>query len=123
MGVGTFSGSGRHSHERTNSEIYRACCIALTTRANNPLLSGVTILRTELSRDSSVVRVYLRINGDDDAQKKSLDAFQKSDGFFKGEIAKNLSLRRIPKLSFIIDKGNENIDRVEELLQKIHGGK
>ncbi|MDR1917939.1 MAG: 30S ribosome-binding factor RbfA [Christensenellaceae bacterium] len=112
---------GSFSHDRTNSEIYRAFCIALTTRTNNPTLCGATVTRTELSNDSGSLRVFLSINGNEDEQKKVLDAFNKSSGFFRGEIAKNVSLRIVPKLSFIIDKGNENADKVEELLRKING--
>ena len=114
---------GTHSHERANSEIYRAFCTALSTKANNPALSGVTILRTELSADGSTVRAFLSFGGSMAEERKTLDAFNKSAGFFRSEIAKTVALRRVPKLSFIIDRGNNNANRVEELLSQIHGGK
>jgi len=110
---------GTFAVQRTNSEIYRAFCLALSTRANNPVFSGVTVLRTELSPDGSCVRIFLNVGGQENHQKKALSAFDKSAGFFRTEIAKTVNLRRVPKLTFVLDKGNENADRVEELLRKI----
>jgi ribosome-binding factor A len=112
---------GTHSHERANSEIYRAFCTSLATKANNPIFGGVTVLRTELSADGSSVRVFLTVGGSA-AEEKVLEAFYKGAGFFRTEIAKTVSLRRVPKISFVVDKGNDNASRVEELLNKIHGG-
>jgi ribosome-binding factor A len=105
--------------ERNNSEIYRAFCSALATKANNPALYGATVLRTELANDGSCCRIFLAVGGDAEEQKKCIDAFNRSGGFFRTEIAKSVDLRRIPKLNFIIDKGQENADRVEELLNAI----
>jgi ribosome-binding factor A len=113
---------GSYSHDRTNSEIYRAFCIALTTRANNPLLNRASVARTELSNDGGCVRIFLTMNGSEAEQKKIIAAFDKSSGFFRSEIAKNVSLRIVPKLSFITDKGSENTARVEKLLREIKKG-
>jgi ribosome-binding factor A len=111
-----------YSKQRTNSEIYRAFCIALSTRANNPSLCGAAVLRTELNADGSCVRVYLSADGDEAQQQKIFNAFKRSSGFFRTEIANTISLRRVPKLFFVMDRGSENAGRVEELLQQIHNG-
>ena len=102
------------SQERINADIYRAISNILITKAGNPAFADASILRTELSADYGVCFVF--VTG-------GLDAFKKSAGFFRSEIAKAVNLRRVPKLTFIVDKGQDNADKVEALLAKINGGK
>jgi ribosome-binding factor A len=101
--------------ERLNSEIYRELSTILLTKANNPKLHGATILRTELNADGSVVHVF--------TQDKFVNILNNSSGFFRTELAKKISLRRVPKLVFFADKGDANADRIYELLNIIKGGK
>lgn len=100
--------------ERINADIYRAISSVLLTKASNPALQGATILRTELSDDGSVCDVFVTAH---------LAAFQQAAGFFRTEVAKKVNLRRMPRLVFILDEGQKNRDRVEELLAQIAGGK
>ena len=84
------------------------------TKVNHHALRGSTILRTELSDDGSVCDVYVTDH---------LDAFRQSTGFFRSEVAKLVKLRRIPRLVFIQDKGQENADRINQLLAELARGK
>ncbi len=100
--------------ERINADLYRALSTILMTKANHSGLRGATILRTELSADGSVCDVFVNDN---------LSAFQQATGFFRSEVAKLVKLRRIPRLVFIQDKGQDNADRVNELLAQLARGK
>jgi ribosome-binding factor A len=99
--------------ERINADIYRAVSTALMTKVNDPALADASVLRTELSADGSVCDIFVT---------NHLDDFKKASGFFRTEIAKAVNLRRVPKLSFIMDRGQSNAERVEMLLSRIHGG-
>ena len=98
------------SKERVNADIYRAISGILITRVSNPAFAGVSVLRTELSADGGVCHIFVM---------GGLDDFKKAAGFFGTEIARVVNLRRMPKLSFIVDKGQDNADRVEVLLNEI----
>lgn len=100
--------------ERINADLYRAISSVLMTKVNNRALQGASILKTELSDDGSVCDVYVT---------DSLDAFKSAAGFFRSEVAKVVNLRRMPRFVFILDKGQQNADRVAELLAQIAGGK
>lgn len=100
--------------ERVNADLYRAISGVLMSKASDPALQGATILRTELSDDGSVCDVFVTAN---------LPAFQKATGFLRTAVAKRVNLRRMPRLVFILDEGQKNMDRVEELLAQIAGGK
>lgn len=100
--------------ERINADLYRALSSILMTKVNHPKLREATILRTELSTDGSVCDVYVTDH---------LAEFQQATGFFRSEVAKVVNLRRMPRLVFIQDKGQDNADRVNELLAVIARGK
>ncbi len=101
------------SRERVNADIYRAISTVLISKAGNPAFADASILRTELSLDGSVCNVFVTAGK---------EAFEKSAGFFRTEIAKMVNVRRMPRLAFIVDKGQKNADRIEELLAKISSG-
>lgn len=96
--------------ERINADLYRALSNILMTKVNNRALQGATILRTELSADGSVCDIYVTDH---------LAEFRQATGFFRSETAKVVNLRRMPRLVFIQDKGQENADRVNELLVEL----
>ncbi|MCQ2382066.1 MAG: 30S ribosome-binding factor RbfA [Clostridia bacterium] len=100
--------------ERINADLYRALSSILMTKVNHPALRGATILRTELSDDGSVCDIYVTDH---------LTEFRQATGFFRSEAAKLVNLRRMPRLVFIQDKGQDNADRVNQLLAEIARGK
>lgn len=100
--------------ERINADLYRALSNILMTKVNHPALRNATILRTELSADGSVCDIYVTDH---------LAEFQQATGFFRSEVAKVVNLRRMPRLVFIQDKGQDNADRVNELLSQLARGK
>lgn len=101
-------------HDRLNSEIYRSLSTILLTKTNNPKLKGCSILRTELNADGCVVHAF--------TQEEFVKPLNASSGFFRTELAKDISLRRVPKIIFFADKGDNNADRVDELLNIINRG-
>ncbi|MBQ7973690.1 MAG: 30S ribosome-binding factor RbfA [Clostridia bacterium] len=100
--------------ERINADLYRALSSILMTKVNHPELQGATILRTELSDDGSVCDIFVTDH---------LAAFRQATGFFRSEMAKLVKLRRVPRLVFIQDKGQENADRINALLAELARGK
>ena len=96
--------------ERINADLYRALSTIIMTKVNHAGLRGATILRTELSADGSVCDVFVTDH---------LAAFQQAAGFFRSEVAKLVNLRRMPRFVFIQDKGQDNADRVNELLAQL----
>jgi ribosome-binding factor A len=45
---------------------------------------------------------------------------QRAKGFFRSHLAKMLNLRYTPELLFYFDSLNEEVERVESLLRRIH---
>ena len=101
--------AGAHT-ARINADILRVMTIALRQKTDNAGLDDAEILRVETSSNLDNAKVF--VSG-------GLQSFEKASGFFRNEIAKTLNLRRVPVLRFIVDEGQKNADRVEELLNQI----
>ena len=91
---------------RVNADIFR-----VLTMANN---IDAHILRVEAAADLGTARVY--VNG-------KREEFERATGFSKNEIAQKMKIRKVPALRFIVDEGEKNTARVEELLLQIKGEK
>jgi ribosome-binding factor A len=81
----------------------------------NENFASVDILRVETAPDLGSARVY--VNSAVGAKE-----LEKSVGFLRTEIANNMKIKRVPNLRFIVDNGEQNAQRVDELLKIINGG-
>lgn len=91
----------------------------------DPRVTGklLTVVRVNVSRDSSYAKVYISdLNGIDGA-KEAADALNKSAGYLRGEIARNLHLRKAPELRFIADDSVAHGMEIIKELETLTGGK
>ena len=99
----------------------RVLTTTLTQRLSNPALSGVSILDVQLSPDYAFARVTVDARGDEAEQTRAMLELEKASGALRSEIASTVKMRQTPQLRFQLDRGRENANRVEELLQQIKG--
>jgi ribosome-binding factor A len=106
--------------QRINSDIYRILSVAISQKMGDADIYGVSILEVKTSADISEAKVYVDINVGSDAERdRVFNALQSTAGFLRSEIANNMKLKNTPRIRFMLDKGNDNKKRVEELLQII----
>ena len=68
----------------------------------------------------AVVRVSV-LGGDDAARAETLIALRRAAGFIRGRLAKRLrQMKRLPDLTFELDRGAEYSDTIERLLESFH---
>lgn len=85
-------------------------------------LGVVVITDIETAMDLKTAIVYFRCL--EQGQIKSITAkLQKNAHNFQQQMGKIITVRNIPKLTFLFDESQEKIDRVEELLNKINKDK
>ena len=80
----------------------------------------VTITDVKLTNDLSLATIYVNFLGSEDREQSGLETLKKSKGFIRSELAKKLSIRKVPELKFVIDKSLAQGNRIEELLRKIN---
>ena len=85
----------------------------------DPRIGFATVTRVELTADLQHARVMVSVMGSDESQASSLEGLSSAAGFIRHEIAQRLRLRFAPELTFVLDHGPEDSERIEKLLQKL----
>ena len=93
--------------ERINTDIFRVLTETIQQKMGDESLANVQIFRVETTADLSEAKVYVN---------SGLAALEKANGFLRNEIAQSIRMKRTPSLRFVLDKGYENAERVDELL-------
>jgi ribosome-binding factor A len=85
---------------------------------SDPRLATVDVTDVLVSPDSRHAHVKVAASGDDREQAKALAALDHAKHFLRHELARRLSLRRIPELHFTADRWSDASDRVDLLLKR-----
>ena len=91
---------------RVSSELKKTISLLLRSKVKDSKLSLVSITEVEVSKDLSFAKVYYSCLIENDKEYVA-KAFDKSKGFFRTSIGKNLRLRIVPNLKFIYDDSAE----------------
>ena len=105
---------------RANADILRVVKGAVEGKLQDPNVVGVTVLDVSTTNDFSECKVFVEIMGSASEQQKVLEALQNASGFVRTEISAGVALKNTPRVRFVLDKGRENANRVEELLAQIN---
>ncbi len=77
----------------------------------------VTITAVEIGPDLKNATAFIMPLGGKDAEA-TLDALNRSAGYFRSEIAPKIDLRYIPRITFKIDRSFDEAERIENLLKQ-----
>ncbi len=106
-----------HRIEQVNSLIRQEISQLLQRQVNDPRLGNfIAVTGVSTSADLKYAKVFVsRIDGGEE-KEETLSALAAASGFFRRELARRLTLRYIPVLSFQWD---DSIERGDHLLQLI----
>lgn len=106
-----------HRIERVGMEIKREVNEILQKKVRDPRVQGVTITDVQMSGDLSLAKVYYTIMSDltSDNQKVQI-GLEKAKGTIKRELGKNLTMYKIPDLTFIKDESIEYGNKIDQML-------
>lgn len=90
---------------RLAEAIAREIADILEYEAKDPVLreSLPTVLGVQLSLDGQDAKVLVYISGTEEERARVMAAFAKDTGFLRTALAKRLSVRRVPRLTFALD--------------------
>ena len=84
----------------------------------DPRLLAVEVSVVNVSPDGRHAHVLVGLRGDDKSQKEALAGLDHAKHYLRHELARRLSLRRVPELHFEADAGAEVETRIERLLRR-----
>ena len=93
--------------DRLADQIKREVADIVQNILENPKLGFVTITDAECTSDLRYAKVFFSVLGEDKDKSQSAGILKKSTGKITYELARRLSIRKVPQLSFHIDNSAE----------------
>ncbi len=108
-------------NQRLAEDIMREIAGLIRERVKDPRVNSMTVsvVRVELSGDSSHCKVFISsFNGTEDA-KNAVKGLESASGMIRREITNRLHIRRCPELHFIPDNSIEHSAEISKMLKGI----
>lgn len=108
--------------QRIGDQIRAELAELMLRELRDPRVKLATISRVEVSPDLSHAIVRVSVLGDEAQRTAAVAGLEHARGFLRRELARRLSLRLTPELRFLLDRGAEHSQRIDELLAGLDGG-
>jgi ribosome-binding factor A len=106
-----------HARMRRVDETVRAVLSeAIATQLKDPRVGFITVTAVKTSPDLRHASVYVSVLGDEAARAASLDGLRSAQGFLQRLLARELTLKHTPTLTFAYDASIDTGMRITELL-------
>lgn len=105
--------------EKVAGTIQKMLSEILLRHVKDPDLNLVTILHVKVSKDLRNAKVYFSVLGDQERQKRAIQAMNRAKGFLRSEVGHQLQLRLVPELDFIYDNSAEYAMHINELINQL----
>jgi ribosome-binding factor A len=89
----------------------------------DPGIGFITILEVKLTEDLKFAKVLYSVYGNDEEKHRTVDALRRAKGYIKHALGTRVKLRLMPELTFVLDTGQEQVDKIDELLKKVDAEK
>lgn len=85
----------------------------------DPRIGFVTITHVTMTPDLKEARIYFSQIGSPKDRERSRDGLNHASGYIRKNLAKTLSLRYIPKITFYFDDSLEYSEKIERAIREI----
>jgi ribosome-binding factor A len=110
-------------HDRTssvNSLLQREISHLIQTELKDPRLSQlISIISVKTSKNLQNAKVYVSILGDKNARNKTMKGLRSASGFIQKQLRKNLDLKYVPIIKFILDDTLDKAENIFNLMDQI----
>lgn len=106
--------------ERSTALLREELTDILRSEVRDPRLHTVTVTSVRLSRDRRYARVYVDLSQQEQEEEQAiLAALRRAAGFVRRCLAQRLTWYKAPEVSFHLDEGMKQGDRVLELFRDL----
>jgi ribosome-binding factor A len=89
---------------------------AIATDLKDPRVGFVTVTAVKTSTDLRHARVYVSVLGDEPVRAASMEGLRSAHGYLQARVARELTLKHTPTLTFEYDPSVDRGMRITELL-------
>jgi ribosome-binding factor A len=86
----------------------------------DPRIGFATVTAVRVSADLRHARVYVSVMGSDEEKAETLRGLESARSILRGELGRQVRMKYLPELTFELDTGPEEAQRLETLLREIH---
>ena len=86
----------------------------------DPRIGFATIVAVRVTPDLRHARVFVSVLGSPDEQEQTMKGLRSATPHLRGELGRQMRMKYLPELTFELDHGVEEAERVERLLRRIH---
>jgi ribosome-binding factor A len=108
---------------RVAEQIQQEISSLLLKGLRDPRIGFATLTHVDVTSDLGLARIYFTVIGDETVRKNTEKGLKSSVPYLRREIASRLQLRHAPDLLFVFDTSLEYGQRIESIIEQIHGGK
>ena len=107
--------------QRVSHFLHEELARLLQTTVRDPRVQQVNLTGVEVSRDLSHARVFFTLMSDvSEAERIEISGvLSKASGFLRSQLAKSLSMRTVPRISFRFDESVGRGRDMESLLREV----
>jgi ribosome-binding factor A len=110
-----------HRLARVSEVVREVAAEAILFELRDPRIKNVTVTRAEVSADLQHAKVYVSIMGSEKDQKLALHGLESSAGFVQSKLAKRLTSRSVPHVTFVLDEGVKKSLEIARILREEQG--
>ena len=102
--------------QRISAQVQRSLAMLLRRGVKDPRVGNVTVTAVEVANDLSFARVYVLPFAAAQPAADLLAGLRSAAGYLRGELARELKLRHMPRLEFQLDEALEGAHRLTTLI-------
>ena len=88
----------------------------LEGQLSDPRIAFCYVTEVEMNPGNKSARVYIAVDGGEEAEEQTVAALVAAKGYIRHELLTRLGVRRVPDLSFHVDRSEKYQSRIDELL-------
>ena len=107
-----------HRIARVNEVVREVAAEAILFEIKDPRVKNVTVTRAEVSGDLQHAKVFVSLMGTEKEQKLTLYGLESAAGFVQSKLAKRLTSRYVPHVTFVVDEGVKKSIEIARLIRE-----
>ena len=92
----------------------------LQLEIKDPRVKFVTVTDVKLTADLREAKVFVSSLDESIEQQEFLLGLKRATGYIRGELGRNLKLKHIPQIEFIVDDSYDKQERILHLIDQLH---
>jgi ribosome-binding factor A len=106
--------------KRTDDLVRRVISEAILTKLSDPRIGFVSVTGVRVSPEFDTAQVYVSVLGDEKARAETMRGLRSAASFLQSQLAREIRMRRTPRLRFLYDGSLDRGFRVDATLKEIH---